>query len=95
MGQKGISSHDDVYGGSDDQDERADDNHNGVRNDSTGDYAGSSESVEEDNLVDSEGEEQLDDDLMDKISSSPSIDDGELVSLLFVVHPPKDSTESR
>lgn len=34
-------------------------------------------SAEEEELVDGEGDDLLDDDMMDKISSSPSIDDGE------------------
>lgn len=34
-------------------------------------------STEEGDLADGEGDDILDDDLMDKISSSPSIDDGE------------------
>lgn len=33
-------------------------------------------SAEEEELVDGEGDDLLDDDMMDKISSSPSIDDG-------------------
>jgi hypothetical protein len=41
-------------------------------------YVGNGQHTDDDGLVDSDEEDQLDDDLMDKISSSPSIDDGKL-----------------
>lgn len=74
----------DAYGhGYSDQDDLIDDitrlgkgrtNHGGA----------SDETIEKDNLVDGEGDDQYDDDFMDRISSSPSIDDGEYGS--FSIH---------
>lgn len=48
---------------------------NGLRNDRLGQYGRSEISIDEDDMMDGD-DDHLDDDLMDKISSSPSIDDG-------------------
>lgn len=61
-----------------DHDELAD-TVNGLENDRMGPYGrnGMSRTEEDDGLDDDDGDDQFDDDdLMDKISSSPSIDDG-------------------
>lgn len=42
-------------------------------------------SREEEDITDGEGDDLLDDDMMDKISSSPSIDDGEFGACRFYV----------
>lgn len=48
---------------------------NGLRSDRVGQYGRSDASMDDDDMLDGD-DDNLDDDLMDKISSSPSIDDG-------------------
>ena len=67
----------DMYGhGYSDQDDLIDDITR-LGNAQANHYITSDETTEDDNLADGDGDDQFDDDLLDRISSSPSIDDGE------------------
>lgn len=78
QGQRDDHGHDDHFGGySDDHDSLVEDIAGSRNNGTKHSTASGEENTEDDTLGDSEGDDQFDDDFMDRISSSPSIDDGE------------------
>ncbi|PGH17621.1 hypothetical protein AJ79_00982 [Helicocarpus griseus UAMH5409] len=65
----------------------SDDDINGSHNGGIDQYSNGNLSVEEGDIADGESDDQLDDDMMDKISSSPSIDDEDIdFEFVYALH---------